>query len=92
MLAYNKADGALVWEIDLKSYCWSSPALVYARGGQPYIVQGDSDGRVFLIDAKNGAIKDFVTLNGNIEGSPVIFEDMIVVGTRERKIYGIRLL
>jgi len=31
-------------------------------------------------------------LNGNVEGSPVIFDDMIVVGTREMKIYGVRLL
>jgi outer membrane protein assembly factor BamB len=92
MLAYNKADGGLVWELDLKSYCWSSPTVVYAKSGKPFIIQCDSDGRVFLIDAKNGVILDSITLNGNVEGSPAIFEDLIVVGTREKKIYGIRLL
>jgi outer membrane protein assembly factor BamB len=91
ILAYNKADGGLVWELDLKSYCWSSPTVVYARSGKPFIIQCDSDGRVFLIDANNGVVMDSITLNGNVEGSPAIFEDMIVVGTREKKIYGIRL-
>ena len=89
MLAYNKADGKLV--IDLLNYCWSSPTVVYASSGKPFIVQCDSVGRVYLIDAKNGVIIDAITLNGNVEGSPVIFEDMVVVGTRAQKIYGIRL-
>ena len=92
LLAYNKADGKLVWELNLRNYCWSSPTVVYASSGKPYIVQCDSIGRVYLIDAKSGEIKDSLTLNGNVEGSPVIFEDMIVVGTRGQKIYGIRLL
>ncbi|MCL1941411.1 MAG: PQQ-binding-like beta-propeller repeat protein, partial [Synergistaceae bacterium] len=92
MLAYKKTDGELVWELDLSNYCWSSPTVVYAKSGKPFIVQCDSAGRVFLIDAKAGAIIDSVTLNGNVEGSPAIFENMIVVGTRGQKIYGIRFL
>ena len=92
MLAYRKTDGGLVWELDLPSYCWSSPAIVYAKSGRPYLIQCDAEGRVFLIDAKRGEIKDTIRLNGNVEGSPVIFEDMAVVGTRGQMIYGIRLL
>jgi outer membrane protein assembly factor BamB len=91
LLAYGKANGELVWKLDLARYCWSSPTIVYARSGQPFIVQCDSGGRVYLIDAKNGAIRDSITLNGNVEGSPVIFENMIVIGTRGELIYGIRL-
>jgi len=92
MLAYNKADGELVWELDLINYCWSSPTVVYAKSGKPYIVQCDSAGRVHLIEAKHGSILDTITLNGNVEGSPVIFEDILVIGTRGQKIYGIRVL
>jgi len=92
MLAYNKADGKLVWELYLSNYCWSSPTVIYADSGKPFIVQCDSDGRVFLIDAKHGVILDSIILDGNVEGSPVSFEDMIVVGTRGQKIYGMRLL
>jgi hypothetical protein len=54
-------------------------------------VQCDSAGRVFLFDAKNGEVLDTITLNGNVEGSPVIFNDMVVVGTRGMRIYGIKL-
>jgi outer membrane protein assembly factor BamB len=91
MLAYNKADGKLVWELDMINYCWSSPTIVYARSGKPLIIQCDSAGRMFLIDAKRGVIIDTINLYSNIEGSPVIFENMIVIGTRGQKIYGIRL-
>jgi outer membrane protein assembly factor BamB len=91
MLAYNKADGEIVWELDLTNYCWSSPAIVYAGSGKPFIVQCDSVGRMYLIDAKHGEIIDSIALNSNVEGSPVIFEDMIVVGTRGQIIYGIRI-
>ena len=73
------------------NYYWSLPTVVYARRGKPFIVQCDSVGRVFLIDARHGVTIDSITLNGGVEGSPVVFEDMIVVGTRGQRIYGIRL-
>lgn len=92
MLAFKKSGGELVWDLDFLSYGWSSPALTYAQDGQPYLIQCDSDGMMHLIDPQTGVIKDSLLLNGNVEGSPVIFDDMIVVGTREMKIYGVRLL
>jgi outer membrane protein assembly factor BamB len=91
LLAYGKADGGLVWQLDMAHYSWSSPTVIYAGNGKPFIVQCDSEGGVFLIDARDGAVLDSLTLNGNVEGSPVLFEDMIVVGTRGQKIYGIRI-
>jgi len=92
MLAFKKSDGELVWALDLPSYGWSSPTLTYAQDGQPHLIQCDSDGMMHLIDPQTGVIKDSLLLNGNVEGSPVIFDDMIVVGTRGMKIYGIRLI
>jgi hypothetical protein len=34
---------------------------------------------------------DKIPLQANIEGSPAIFEDMIVVGTRGQQIWGIKI-
>ncbi len=46
---------------------------------------------MYLIEGISGKILDKIALNGNIEGSPAIYEDMIVVGTRGQQIFGIRI-
>lgn len=45
-----------------------------------------------LIDGKTG--ETLYTLNtggGNFEGSPAIYNDIIVIGSRGQKIYGIKI-
>jgi len=44
-----------------------------------------------LIEGKSGKILDKIPLGGNIEGSPAVYDNMIVVGTRGQQIYGIRI-
>ena len=46
---------------------------------------------MFLIDGKSGSILNTITLDANIEASPAIYEDMIVVATRGGSIYGIEI-
>ncbi|MCX7746471.1 MAG: pyrrolo-quinoline quinone [Clostridia bacterium] len=91
LIALDKKTGREVWAIDLASYCWSSPVDIYTKEGKAYIIQCDASGNMFLIDGKSGSILDKINLGANIEGSPAVFNDMIVVGTRGLKIWGVRI-
>ena len=48
-------------------------------------------GNLYLIDGTTGEILDRMALGSNIEATPAVFENTIVVGTRGQKIFGIRL-
>ena len=87
----NKSTGEIVWETKLNNYVWSSPVDFYDEDGNGYIIQCDSVGNVFLIDGENGNILNTITLDANIEASPAIFEDTIVIATRGGNIYGIEI-
>jgi len=91
MVALDCKDGEELWRWEMPNYSWSSPVDVYDEEGNAYIVQGDSSGKLHLIEGKTGTILDDITLNGNIESSPVVFENHIVVATRGGKVYGIKI-
>ena len=89
IIALDKKSGDLVWETKIDNYMWSSPVDIYDKGGNGYIIQGDSVGNLHLLDGKSGNILNTITLNGNIESSPAIFENTLVVATRNGTIYGV---
>ncbi|NLL05110.1 MAG: PQQ-like beta-propeller repeat protein [Clostridiaceae bacterium] len=91
LIAFDKDTGKEVWVINFNHYCWSSPVDIYTKDGKSYIIQCDSGGYMYLIEGKTGEIIDKIALGGNVEGSPAIYEDMIVVGTRGQQIFGIRI-
>lgn len=91
IVALDKKSGELVWETKIDNYMWSSPVDIYDKDGNGYIIQGDSVGNLFLLDGKNGNILNTITLNGNIESSPAVFENTLVVATRNGTIYGINI-
>ena len=89
IIAMNKEDGQVIWKKKLDNYVWSSPVDFYDDKGNGYIIQCDSMGNMFLIDGRNGSVLDKINLGSNIEASPAIFEDVIVVATRGGEIFGI---
>lgn len=91
LVALNKKTGDIEWEKELDNYAWSSPTDFYDKDGNGYIIQGDSAGRMFLIDGKTGKTLNHVDLNANIEASPAIFNNSIVVASRNSTIYGIEI-
>ncbi len=91
LVAVYKATGGEAWSVDLKYYSWSSPVAVYDKKGDGYIILCDSDGNMHLLDGRTGKLKDTVNLGKNVEASPAVFENTIVVGTRGKKIYAITL-
>lgn len=91
MIAYDKNTGEEIWRTKMDRYCWSSPCAVYSSEGKGYIIQGNSGGDVMLIDGKTGEILATVDVGSNVEASPAVYGDMIVVGTRGEKIIGIKI-
>ena len=91
LVALDTATGEEVWRLDMTYYAWSSPVGVYDAEGNGYVVLCDSNGTAHFIDGVTGEVKDTVSLGGLVEASPAVYENMIVVGTRAKKIWGIRI-
>ena len=81
--ALDKHTGNIVWQYETKDYTWCSPVGLYTPEGKGYVVQIDNEGRVYLMDGTNGEVKDTFELEAHIEASPVIYNDRLVIGTRE---------
>jgi len=89
--ALDKKTGDILWQTELKNYPWSSPVDVYTKEGKAYVVQCNSAGEVMLLNPENGEILNTIKLNANIESSPAIYNNYIVIATRGQKIYGLKL-
>ena len=65
--------------------------MLYDEAGNGYLVQCNRKGNVYLLNGKTGEVLDMINIESNIEASPAAFDNMIVVGTRGQRIYGIKL-
>ena len=79
------------WECDFAGYPWSSPVAVYDDSGKGYLVQCNKTGYIHLIDGQTGEIISEMSLGSNVEASPAVYNNMVVVGTRGGLIYGMDL-
>ena len=87
----RKDTGEIVWE-DAGAYTWSSPVCVYSSEGQGRVLYCNGAGNLHMLDGKTGERLSSVSLSqGVIEASPAVFNEMLVVGTRACKIWGVRL-
>ncbi len=91
LLALDKKSGSKVWERELDTYSWSSPVDVLSQDGVTYGLFCDFGGWLHLFDPKTGKDLHKVSLGGNIESSPAVYRDMIVVGSYAKKLFGIRI-
>lgn len=91
LVALDKKTGKEVWKLKMRRYAWSSPVAVYDKEGNACIIIGDCEGRLYLVDGATGSVLDTIELGANIEASPAVYEDTIVVGTRGQKIFGIKI-
>ena len=89
--ALDKQTGETVWTKKMGTYGWSSPTCVYTPSGKGYVLVGSYSGKLRLMDGLTGQTVAETTLHGNIEGSPAVFDDMIVIGTRSNLIYGLKI-
>ena len=70
--------------------------LIYTLAGKGRLLYRRKEysltaGTLMLIEGSTGTVLATLALDGNVEGSPAVFDDMLVVGTRAGSIYGIRL-
>jgi outer membrane protein assembly factor BamB len=91
MIALDKETGKLIWERKLSAYSWSSPVAIKGQDGKTYAIYCDSAGLMHLFDPRTGKDLDVISLGKNVESSPAVYQDMIVVGSYAQKIYGIKI-
>ncbi len=91
LVALDTQTGDVVWEKTMSRYTWSSPVAAYTQDNTGYIILCDASGKMSLIDGSDGTTLDAVNFGSNVEASPVVFENMVVVGTRGQQVYGIKI-
>ncbi len=94
IIAFDKKTGHIAWQQPMSHFSWSSPVAVYNEAGEAWIIQGDSNGLLQLLDGQTGAVMNGIQLEGAIIGSPAVYNDTLVVGTSGKgvsKIYGIKI-
>ncbi len=103
VVAYKKDSGEMQWKYHMNKYSWSSPVDVYDENGNAYIVMCDSFGQIHLINGQTGervtyfqtirnkGLPGEVNANINIESSPMVFNNMIVIGNRAGSIVGVKI-
>lgn len=91
LVALDKKTGEVVWEIQTQVYSWSSPVAVYDSEGNGYIVYCTAGGYMYLIDGLTKTVLDSINLGGNVEASPAVYNNTIVVGTRTQAIWGVKI-
>lgn len=91
MVALDKDTGEEIWKKKLASYSWCSPVDFKSSEGKTYIAYTDYAGYMHLVDPMNGKTLDSVSLGLNVESSPAIYDDTLVVGSYAQKIFGIKV-
>jgi outer membrane protein assembly factor BamB len=91
LVALDTETGREVWTLDMDDYAWSSPVAVYDANGTGYVVICDFGGTAYFLDGATGQVLDSIELDGRVEASPAVFNDMLVVGTKDMEICGIKI-
>ncbi|OQB24930.1 MAG: PQQ enzyme repeat protein [Firmicutes bacterium ADurb.Bin182] len=96
IVCYNKETGNEVWRYEQKDNYWSSPVVIYDENDNAYLIQCDRGGMMRMHDARTGSVLSEVYMGSDIDATPSVFNNMIVVGTRggndeHQKIIGVRI-
>ena len=91
LVALDTETGEEVWRLALEYYAWSSPVAVRSADGTVYVVLCDSAGNALLIEGATGKVLDRTSLGGLVEASPVVYGNRLVVGTRDKMIWGMEV-
>ena len=89
--ALNKKTGEVVWEVQTQVYSWSSPVTVYDAAGNGYLIYCTAGGYMYLLDGLTGKALDSLDVGSNVEASPAVYNNTVVVGTRGELIWGVTL-
>ena len=65
--------------------------IVYRKDGSGILILAGGKGELRMYNPLTGDKYSEIMLEGKIEASPAVFGDILVIGTRGKRIYGIRL-
>ncbi|GAA3611780.1 hypothetical protein GCM10022199_14560 [Marihabitans asiaticum] len=91
LVALDTATGEQRWVKDLEHLSWSTPTQVTGSDGASVVVLADAAGTLRMIDPATGEDLSSIELGGTVEATPAVYDDMLVVATRNRALFGIRL-
>lgn len=97
LVAYNRDTGTEVWHYDMNIYTYSSPVACYTADGNAYIIIADSFGQIHLVNGSTGERITYIQVNSEegmgvtFEASPAVFGNILVIGTTEGEVFGIRI-
>lgn len=89
LLAVNRDNGRIKWEVQLSPPTWTSPVIV-----DGVLLVGDCEGYLHAFDVKHpldGPPKELwsLKLEGCIESTPAVWKGWVYVGARGGAVYGI---
>ncbi len=90
LVCLDRETGEVVWE-HKAYYTWSSPVLIYNSDGSGCILYCNYGNNMYLLDAKTGTVLDTFNLAGGVEASPAVYENTVVIGTRQCRIWGVKI-
>lgn len=92
LLALDTGTGEELWTYRSDSYSWSTPTCFYDTDGHGYVLYTSCiGGRMYWLDGLTGELLDSFPFNCTTEASPVVYNNTVVIGTRNNEIYGITL-
>ena len=90
-IAFNRYTGHVAYRTPLKQYAWSSPVGFISGKGEMIVFTADAIGNIYLIQGTTGEILLTQKIGNNFESSPVVIGNSIVIGSRGREIYKLRI-
>ncbi len=90
LVCLDRETGEVVWE-HKSYYTWSSPIIIYNSDGSGCVLYCNYGNMMYLMDAKTGTVLDTFNLAGGVEASPAAYGNTVVIGTRQCKIWGVKM-
>jgi outer membrane protein assembly factor BamB len=91
LVALSTETGEIVWEASTGNYAWSSPTAIYSEDGKAYVFVCDIDGDGKLYDGSTGERIATISFGSTVEASPVVFNDMMIIGSRAGRAFGVKI-
>ncbi|MFM7671962.1 MAG: PQQ-binding-like beta-propeller repeat protein [Bacteroidota bacterium] len=92
LVGIDKKTGKELYSIRLDSYTWASPVDFYDKEGTMYLFLSDVSGNIYLLNGMNGQLIYKGKSGYNMESSPIIYNDRIIVGTRGNTVLSFKIL
>lgn len=87
LIALNKEDGTVKWQVKLDAFAWSSPIALYSQNGSWAVFIVDAVGMAYLVDGETGKLLHKYATGHLFEATPVAWDDRIVVASRNHQLF-----